>query len=718
MARASEPPLASLLAAVVRSSLHDFAHSSWRPHRVFTAKPEFVGNYHARLSALHAASNYGNSEAREDFVVQLMADCVATVDQRPLWPICLGFVTLLMKLLDGNRLCFPMPKLDAALVYNDAYALPLRRSLNELEPYLLHEARVHEVFADTACAVLIATINDYLPAAAFGDAADPDENTASPIFTVPLISLMTDPRSFVGAVIGTFLSETNFNADPAAGLAFAATRQQLALNILAASGVTPEQAEKNPTKVVGPQASSLAALELVDAYLAHTPFADFAKLPVPFTIPTDIRFEHCHIVAGTGHGKTQLMQAMILADLDNPARPSIVTVDGQGAMIRDLARLKRFDPDLDDRLIIIDPADSEWPLRLNLFDVNRARIDHLSLGAREQILAGVIELYDYIFGALLGAELTAKQSVVFRFLAQLMMAIPGATIHTFRQLLEDPTPYAAYVEKLSPTTRAFLTDHLFNGKDKQYSETRRQILRRLFHVLSNPTFDRLFSHPKNALDMKAALDSGKVILINTAKDVLKDEWSAIFGRYMIALILQAAFERAAQPAKQRHPAFVYIDEASDYFDRNIDSLLIQARQFKVGLTFAHQSIGQLKDPGLRASVMTNPAVRLAGGVSALDANMLDADMRTSSEFLIHMNKRKTTSDFACFVRNLTPAAVRVSVPLGSAGREPLMTAAAHAKLMARIRAAVASPLAVVQSQPPQAAPASLPSEPADFSEPY
>ncbi len=717
MARASEPPLASLLTAVVRSSLRDLAHWSWRPHRVFDEKPEPLVLYHDRLAKLYEASQYAKSETLSDLMVEVVACSIEVAGRRPLWPVCKGLAVLLNQLVRDNNLVCAFPALDRSLLNNSAYAVPLRRSLNNLEPYLVHETGLRELFLDRVCAIATGVIGDHLPPAAFGD---PDYASAAKpsLFTVPLISLMANARAFVMAVTEIVFHDGDGDADPAMTLVLAATRHQVSLNILAASGLTPDQAAANPTKIIGPQASELQGVDLVEAYLAHTPFAAFAKLPVPFSIPMATRFEHCHIVAGTGHGKTQLMQAMILADLDDPARPSIVTIDGQGAMIRDLGRLRRFDPDLDDRLIIIDPADSEWPLRLNLFDVNRSRIDKLSLGAREQILAGVIELYDYIFGALLGAELTAKQSVVFRFLAQLMMAIPNATIHTLRQLLEDPNPFAVYVEKLPPTTRAFLTDHLFNGKDKQYSETRRQILRRLFHVLSNPTFDRLFSHPKNALDMKVALDSGKVIIINTAKDVLKDEWSAIFGRYMIALLLQAAFERAAQPANQRHPAFVYIDEASDYFDRNIDSLLIQARQFKVGLTFAHQSIGQLKDPGLRASVMTNPAVRFAGGLSALDANALDSDMRTSNAFLMATGKRRAETDFACYVRNLTPTAVRLCVPLGAASREPLMSNSAHDKLMTRIRAAVAAPLDESIGAAPAGTPSPLPKEPDSFSDSY
>lgn len=53
--------------------------------------------------------------------------------------------------------------------------------------------------------------------------------------------------------------------------------------------------------------------------------------------------------------------------------------------------------------------------------------------------------------------------------------------------------------------------------------------------------------------------------------------------------------------------------------------LRQARKFKLGVTLAHQFLDQLT-PALRASMMTNPGIRFAGGVSQKDANALDSDM--------------------------------------------------------------------------------------------
>ncbi len=93
-----------------------------------------------------------------------------------------------------------------------------------------------------------------------------------------------------------------------------------------------------------------------------------------------------------------------------------------------------------------------------------------------------------------------------------------------------------------------------------------------------------------------------------------------------------------------------------------------------------------------AATMTNPAIRFAGGVSQKDANALDSDMRTTNDVLMATRKRNTITEFACYVRNLTPTAVTLQVPLGLAEREPNMSDDAHAALRDRSRALLAEPL--------------------------
>src|SRR5262249_2470765 len=270
--------------------------------------------------------------------------------------------------------------------------------------------------------------------------------------------------------------------------------------------------------------------------------------------------------------------------------------------------------------------------------------------------------------------------------------IPGATIHTLRELFEDgatsieTSPFGNHIRALDPTSQAYFENQFFT---KSYSQTKQQIARRLYSVLQVPAFDRMFASKINRLDMFQALQNGSVVLINTSKALLKTDASALFGRYMIARVIAAAFERIALPASARNAAFLIVDEAAEYFDDNLETLLSQARKFNVGVLFAHQHLDQLA-PSLRAAVAANTSIKLAGGVSDKDARTLASDMRTPPDFISSMRKHPRSTEFACFVRNVSANALRVRIPFGSMEAASKMRDAQFAQLISRNRARYAS----------------------------
>jgi hypothetical protein len=291
--------------------------------------------------------------------------------------------------------------------------------------------------------------------------------------------------------------------------------------------------------------------------------------------------------------------------------------------------------------------------------------------------------------------MTQKQRLVFRYLARLMIQIPNATIHTLRELLDPQTGndlYQAHADKLPAAIRAFFETEFM---DRQYIGTRHQVLRRLWGILENPTLERMLSADQNRVDLFDALNNrGAIVLVHTARDFLKDEKSSFLGRIFIALTLQAVFERAALPERQRRPTFLYVDEASEYFDGKIDDFLSQARQFRCGLLLAHQYLDQLKTPALKASIAANTSIKIAGGVADEDARALAPNMRTTPEFIARQTKTDKATNFAIHVRNLTPTAVTLTVPFGVLERQPTMSDAAYARLIADNRARLCGPATV------------------------
>lgn len=395
--------------------------------------------------------------------------------------------------------------------------------------------------------------------------------------------------------------------------------------------------------------------DVVDMYLSGTILKELFSLKTSFAIPEERRFEHMHIVAGSGHGKTQTMQYFIAKDMEDVARgdKSVVVIDSQGDLINTILKGKFLPAE---KIVLIDPEDIGYPVSLNLFSVGQDRLGGYNALDRERLANSIIELYDFVLGSLLSAGMTAKQSVVFRYVTRLMFHIPDATIHTLRDLMEPggTDKYRPYIENLEGTAQRFFEVE-FDGKE--FSATKAQVLRRLYGVLENRTFERMFTNPLSKFDMFTELNQGKLILINTSKSLLKEQGTEIFGRFFIALITQAAQERATLPERDRLPAMVYIDEAQDYFDQNIGIILSQARKYKVGMIMAHQYLGQLSS-SLQEAFEANTSIKLAGGVSARDARTLAGQMNADPNLI----QQQPKGTFATFVRGLTTRAVPISFP--------------------------------------------------------
>src|SRR4051812_29850291 len=286
-----------------------------------------------------------------------------------------------------------------------------------------------------------------------------------------------------------------------------------------------------------------------------------------------------------------------------------------------------------------------------------------------------------LIGALLGAELTMRQGVIFRYLARLMMVVPGGTIHTFMDFMENPEATHAYFGKLDRLSRHFFETQF---PSPAFKDTRQQILARLWGVLSNSVLERMFANPQNKLDLFHAMNNGSLILFNTAKDLLKQEGCEILGRFFIALVCQAAQERASIPENKRQNTFLYIDEAHDYFDQSMENLLNQARKYKVGLILAHQNLDQFPSK-LRSTVMASTSLKLVGGLSASDANAFAKEMHCEREYLQGMNKHADHTEFACFVRNHTPIPIRLNAPFGTMEARTRISEADYAEIIARNR---------------------------------
>lgn len=586
-------------------------------------------------------------------------------------------------------------ELATALYRAEGFATPnedatLGKSEFDIESYIdaLHllkekilDPRTFDLLRDTLVETGL-TLSRQLPGLLCTAAAATAGNSNGQL-SARLFDLFEDPSATVAGLCELF----NHEDLRCRGL-FGSLRDRLERNLYAMSELPYPAGASDPRKLIPPSKHKGRSEELFRGYLAKTPLFDVLSQPVPFPIPDSVRFEHHWILAGSGHGKTQVLQSLIAWDLERVARgeASIVVIDSQSELIHNISRLKLFAPGqpLEGRLCLIDPTDLEYPPSVNLFDVGMARINKYSPLDRERLMNGAIELYEFVWASLLGAEMTQKQGVIFRFLMRLLLEIPNATLATFRELLEPNGlgKYRTYVQHLDGTARIFFETEF---DSPQFTDTKTQVLRRLWGVLENRSFERLLSHPKNKLDLFDELGKGRVILINTASELLKKTGSEVFGRFFLAVLAQAAEERAILLREKRLPTIVYVDECADLVDHNVAQILERMRKFNIGMVLAHQYIGQLT-PKLFDSFSANTTTKFVGGVSDKDARAMAHMMRCQPEFIDAQPK----GSFAAYIRNVTPRAISLMIRFGLMEALPRMTEREFAAVQDDMRARYAT----------------------------
>lgn len=342
-----------------------------------------------------------------------------------------------------------------------------------------------------------------------------------------------------------------------------------------------------------------------------TPYVQSTPVkPRPSLFPDNLRTEHAVICAMSGHGKTQLFQALILDDLEKEC--SVIVLDSQSQLIKNLINVVPVN-----RLVYLSPGDEETPLALNLFDYGQDA-----------------SLFEYMFASL-DAEMTSKQSTLYRYLSRLVSVIPNANLETMRQLLEPKSveAFKEHISKLPPLAQSFFATEFSSS---EYRETRQQLARRLYTLLENDAFRQMFAAQTMKLFLPREMNDEKVILINASKRILKGDAFKVFGRFFISQIARAIFDREHPYAKR---VSIYIDEFQEYAgdEEFITELFTQARKFNVALTVAFQHLDMLPD-AVRSAILTNTSIKVAGSLSTPDRRVFASEMGLKAEDLLNLKK--------------------------------------------------------------------------------
>jgi hypothetical protein len=317
------------------------------------------------------------------------------------------------------------------------------------------------------------------------------------------------------------------------------------------------------------------------------------------------RVRHVHVIGASGTGKSTLLLHLIAQDLDHGT--GFAVLDPHGDLIDDV--LGRVPEQRIEDVILVDPSDAEWPIGCNMLSAHSEQEQTL---LASDLVAGFRRL-----ATSWGDQMT---SVLSNAVLAFLESERGGTLLDLRRFLVEPEFRKEFLPSVRDPEVVYYWQKefpLLTGRPQA------PLLTRLDTFLRSRLVRNMVSQRRNALDVAAIMDQGKVLLVKLAQGSIGEENASLLGTLFIAKFHQVALGRQETKEQQRRPFTLYVDEFHNFITPSMASILSGARKFRLGLVLAHQELRQLaKDPDVSSAVLSNAATRICFRVGDADAEKL------------------------------------------------------------------------------------------------
>ena len=331
------------------------------------------------------------------------------------------------------------------------------------------------------------------------------------------------------------------------------------------------------------------------------------------------RFRHLYIIGQTGMGKSVLQKSLIKQDL--ALGNGICVVDPHGDLIDEC--LEWVPKERAQDVILFDPNDSQRPLGLNLLEAKTPEeMDFIALDAMNMMIS------------LFGNEIFGPRiQDYFRNGCLTLMADieeGGAITDIVRLFTDDAFQKFKLTKVTNPVVRSFWEDQMAKTGEREKGEMIPYFAAKFGQFITNTTMRNIVGQTKSSFDFTDAMNSKKIIFVKLAKGLIGQINANLLGMIFVNKIQVAAMRRASQPGDDRVPFFLYVDEFQNFVTDAFESILSEARKYKLGLIIAHQYINQLMkekgDEKVRHAVFGNVGSMLNFKIGATDAEAMSKEM--------------------------------------------------------------------------------------------
>ena len=323
-----------------------------------------------------------------------------------------------------------------------------------------------------------------------------------------------------------------------------------------------------------------------------------------FGIKRKDRRRHVYTLGKSGVGKSKLLELLVRQDISYGQ--GLCFIDPHGDVIE--AILDFIPENRIDDVVLIDPADGEWPVSFN-------PLQKVPLELKHQMAQGLIEVMERQFGA----NWTPRLEHVFRFTTLALLDYPDATMRGMISMLTDRPYRQKVIEYIQDDmVKRFFAVEFADWSEKFDTDAIIPLVNKLGQFLSMPMLRNIFAQKENKIDFEDIMNSKKILLINLAKGKIGEENSSFFGSMFVTKMKQAGMRRAEMPEEKRTDFYLYVDEFHNIVTQTFENILSEARKYALNLTIAHQYMGQLI-PQVQHAVLGNIGSLICFRVGGEDA---------------------------------------------------------------------------------------------------
>ena len=359
---------------------------------------------------------------------------------------------------------------------------------------------------------------------------------------------------------------------------------------------------------------------------------EYRNFDTKIRMARDDRRRHTYIIGRTGVGKTEIMKNMAVQDIQ--AGEGLCIIDPHGDFIEDI--LPHVPKERAEDVVLFEPADIDRPLGLNMLEApDEAQKDF----AVQEMISIFYKLVTD--PAMLGPMFEHNMRN-----AMLTLMADGenpGTLVDIPRIFTDVEFQKYKVSKLKdPLVRAFWEKEMAKTSDFHKSEMLGYLVSKVGRFVENGMIRNIVGQPHSSFNFRQIMDEGKILLVNLSKGRVGEMNAKLLGLIIVSKLQMAALSRADIRESERKDFYLYVDEFQNFITDAFESILSEARKYRLNLIIAHQYLAQLEQgagaqgagsKSLRDAVFGNAGTMVTFRIGVEDAEAMAKEMApTFNEF--------------------------------------------------------------------------------------